>query len=168
MICGTDLSLDRSPEGRPTFREDSLGAEVLSRPHYSRVVLKAADAERLGVIRGVVTTREEIAAALGAGEVVWCGEDANALLTKRAEERRAQMNETRRVVKQYGDEVRAAQAAKGADHAGPIAAARAHLQRLGELLNVGPHVATTLNMRPREIQDWIAGQEEILTKLGTP
>ncbi|HMN42074.1 MAG TPA: hypothetical protein PKE29_14615 [Phycisphaerales bacterium] len=155
------LSVDVDEHGVVTWRQDEDGQYLLNK-RGNIFTMKADQAIQFGFGKGIASTKEELAKAMGLREVEWAGQAATDLINKSIADNDAVEKHNKIVLQKYQLAIGLAQQLPDKERRGiELAKAKRLLAELRKMVRLNPNFEFHLGI-PAE---WFTAQDELIRKL---
>ncbi len=155
------LSYDIDDNGNVIWRQDENGQHVLNSAKHV-YTMTASEAVASKFARGIASSREELAKAMGFSEVEWVGEEAAKVVDNNIRENDTVEKRTREVLSKYQLAIGVAQQLPDRERRGAqLAIAKRHLAELRRMVKVNPNFEFHLGIPPA----WFTAQDELIKRL---
>jgi hypothetical protein len=155
------LSVDIDEAGNIVWRQDENGQKVLN-PRGQVFTINAQDAVRYKFAKAIVSTKEELAKAMGLQEVEWVGQAASDFIDKNMRDSDQAFKRFEEVYQKYGLAFTVAEQLQDKPRrTAEVAVARRHLAELRRMAGVNANFPLFQGVTP----EWFQLQEEELKKI---
>lgn len=156
------LSANIDDNGNVTFFQDESGSIKVNAP--KRILTLTADvAEKIKFSRGTAATKEELAKAMGLGEVEWVGKAASDYIDQNMRKNDTAEKKFGVIYGKYAMAVQAAASLQDDRRKTEVGVAKRHLEELKQVAKLNPNLPLLNINKPWGM--WVSEQEEYLKDL---